>query len=291
MPEEGIKTKPHEELLTFEETARLIGIFASLGIDKVRITGGEPLVRKGITGLVRAIVRIEGIEEVCLTTNGSLLSIYAKELKEAGLGRINISIDTLKTGRFRKITRCSWFCDVLEGIRTARGLGFHPLKLNVVVMKGVNDDEIIDFVKFSLSEGLVLRFIEFMNVTPLWTESYFMPIEEVKRQCEEKFRLAAIDEYGPGPAVYYRIEREGIIGFINTNEYNCKRCSRLRLTSVGDLKLCLYDAAGLSLKNLLREGLPDSEIADIIRDKMGFKRQVYYKNGHNSRLYMCEIGG
>jgi cyclic pyranopterin phosphate synthase len=291
MPPEGIINKPHEELLTFEEIARLVRIFASLGISKIRLTGGEPLVRKGIVNLIESLIGIDGVEEVLLTTNGTLLSFYVEELKRTGLKRINISLDTLKEDKFKEITRNNSFYRVLEGIGKAKEANFYPLKLNVVVMRGINEDEIIDFVDFALSGGLILRFIEFMNVTPLWSQEYFIPIQEVKRICESRFRLRRIGKSGPGPATYYEIGKDGILGFINTNEDNCRICNRLRITSTGELKICLYETQGFCLRGFLREGLIDEEIKDIIRARAGLKKDIDYKDGKFSQLYMCKVGG
>ena len=291
MPKGGVVTKPHTEILTSEEIVRLVRIFASLGISKVRLTGGEPLVRKGIISLVRFLEDIKGIEEVSLTTNGTLLSLHANQLKKAGLKRINISLDTLREDRFREITRNNSFYRVLEGIVAAKKAGFDSLKLNVVVMKGINDDEIIDFVEFALDRGLILRFIEFMNITPLWREEYFISINEVRRICERRFRLTRIEAPDSGPAVYYRVEKEGLLGFINTSEYNCRRCSRLRLTSTGELKICLYETQGFCLRSLLRQGLSDEEIKNAIRAESELKKYINYEDRKTSQLYMCNVGG
>ena len=171
-----------------------------LGVSKIRITGGEPLVRKNISDLIKTLQTIKGLEEISLTTNATLLSTYAQELKEAGLKRINISLDTLQEDKFRKISRSNTFYRVLNGIEKAREIGFEPIKLNVVVMRNINDDEIKDFIEFSLSRGLILRFIEFMEITPMWEVDYFMPIEEIKEKCQVRFELKRIDYSGPGPA-------------------------------------------------------------------------------------------
>src|SRR3989338_3591033 len=157
MPAQGIEPVAHQRVLAFEEITRLVRIFVSLGIKRIRLTGGEPLVRKGIIDLIESIVDIEGVQEVMLTTNGIFLPGYAAEIKEAGIKRINVSLDTLRQDRFEQISGSDSISAVLEGIKKAKNLGFSPLKINTVVMRGINDDEIIDFVKFSLKEGLVLR--------------------------------------------------------------------------------------------------------------------------------------
>jgi cyclic pyranopterin phosphate synthase len=299
IPKQGIVVRPREGLLTFEEILRLVKIFTFLGIKRIRLTGikrirltgGEPLIRKGIVNLVQSLAKIENIEDISLTTNAILLSFYAERLKQAGVKRINISLDTLQQEKFAKITGNNFFSQVLEGIDKAKSIGFYPLKLNMVVMKGINEDEIIDFVNFSLSKGLILRFIEFMRVTPLWREDYFIPIEEVKRICERKFRLDKIENSGPGPAIYYRSREGGILGFIKTSENNCRHCSRLRLSSTGQLKVCLYETGGFGLRYLLRTTTSDWEIRDSIKQRINMKFNVDYRNYESSQLYMCNVGG
>lgn len=295
MPQNGIINKPHDELLTFEEIARAVKIFSSLGVSKIRLTGGEPLVRKGIVNLIDSLNKIKGIEEISLTTNGELLSFYTEDLKMAGLDRINISLDTLRENRFKNITRRSSLCKVFEGIDSAREVKFNSLKLNMVVMKGINDDEIIDFADFAFSNGLILRFIEFMNVTPLWRRDHFIPIEEVKKICKKRFRLKKIGSTGPGPAIYYKVEGGGILGFINTSLDNCRRCNRLRLTSTGELKVCLYEPNSLFLKNLLRSNVCDEEITDIIKARLEAKETINYQCLGSDKacykVYMSNVGG
>jgi len=292
IPRQGFIVKPHRELLTFEEIARLTDILAGLGVKKVRITGGEPLVRKGVTDLVRSISLTGGIDEVLFTTNGTYLARYAAALKQSGIRRINISLDTLREDRFRHITRnSSSLTDVLRGIAGAKAAGLQPLKLNIVIMKGVNDDEIVDFVDFALSENLILRFIEFMNITPLWKREYFFPIAEVRRAVEDRFILEKTSEGGSGPAEYYKVNGQGVVGFIHTDENNCKKCNRLRLTSVGELKICLYESKGIDLKAMLRGGMSDTEIRAAILSKLCVKGSRDYRDYELTHQYMSAIGG
>jgi len=290
MPPEGVEPVLQQEVLTFEEITRLVNIFSSLGIKKIRLTGGEPLVRKDIVSLIKSLAGIKGIEEVCLTTNGIMLSEYAPELKKAGAKRINISLDTLKEEKFKDITGSNCFYEVIKGIEQASNSGFSPLKINTVVMRGINEDEVIDFLNFSLSKGLVLRFIEFMRVTPLWREDYFIPIEEIKEICLSRFTLEKTQYFGSGPAEYYKTAA-GIIGFIKTDLNNCRQCNRLRLTSTGELKLCLYETGGLSLNSFLRNGASDKEIQDIIAESLGLKVNVDYRNWEYGKVYMSVLGG
>ncbi|MFC1623988.1 GTP 3',8-cyclase MoaA [Candidatus Omnitrophota bacterium] len=290
-PENGITYRPHEEILTFEEIARVARILVSLGINKIRLTGGEVLVRKDIVNLIKYLTNIEGIEEVSLTTNGALLHPYAEQLKKAGLKRINISLDTLKEDRFKKITGGGCIHRVFDGIGRAKELNFHPLKLNMVVMKGINDDEIVDFIDFAFSKGIILRFIEFMKVTPLWREDYFIPIEEVMKICERRFPIEIMGSPGPGPAVYYKTKEGGLLGFIKTDEKTCRICTRLRLTSTGELKSCLYETNGFLLREFLRNGFSDEKIRSVVERRMRMKQDVGYKSYRSPEAYMCSIGG
>ena len=289
MPENGMKVVPKEEILNFDEIIRLTGIFASIGIKHIRITGGEPLIRNGLDKLIRIIS--EKIDDISITTNGSFLRDHAKNLKKAGVKRINISLDTLKKEKFKRITERDSFSQVMEGINQALKVGFYPLKLNVVVMKDINDDEILDFVDFAVAKGLTLRFIEFMKISPLWENDYFVPIETVRKICEKKFRLQEMDKIVYSPARYYKIDDDNLLGFIKTEEENCKKCSRLRLTSEGLLKICLYEDYGLPLKSLLRNGAADEEIANKISARICSKKDINYKKWDYNKDYMYKIGG
>lgn len=290
MPALGIEPVSHQNVLAFEEMTRLSRIFVSLGIKRIRLTGGEPLVRKGIIGLIESIVDIPGIQEVMLTTNGIFLPAYAAEIKEAGIKRINVSLDTLRQDRFEQISGSDNILAVLEGIEKAKNLGFSPLKINTVIMRGINDDEILDFVDFALEKNIVLRFIEFMKVTPLWNEEHFMAIEEVKNMVGKSFGLEKAEYQGSGPAQYYKVNN-GVVGFIKTDELNCRRCNRLRLTSTGELKLCLYEAGGFSLNELLRSSASDEEIRRLIAVRLGLKEAVDYRKWESGRVYMSALGG
>jgi len=291
MPGGGIANRPREELLTFEEIIRLARIFSSLGVRKIRLTGGEPLVRKELVNLVEALSKIDGTEELCLTTNATLLSRHAQALRRAGLTRVNISLDTLKERKFKTITGFDSLREALEGIDEAKKVFPHPVKLNTVIMKGVNDDEVMDFVDFAFSEGLSLRFIEFMKVTPLWQRKYFIPIETVKEICEKNFRLRKLENSSIAPVSYYSAEGKGILGFIKTDIDNCRVCNRLRLTSTGELKVCLYETEGLFLREYLRKGFGDEEIKRVLRERLGLKEEASYRNWEASRLYMNNVGG
>ncbi len=291
MPEEGIKTFSHDDILSFEEIVRLVRIFTGFGVRKIRITGGEPLVRKGIEGFIQNINSVPGIEEITLTTNGVLLPFFAEKLKRAGIKRLNISLDTLKPDKFEKITKKNFFSNVLEGIDKARALGFSPLKLNMVAMRGINEDEIINFVKFAIEKKIILRIIEFMELSHLWKRDLFISLEEIKNICKKQFKIEYVGAPGPGPAEYYKVDGLPLLGLIKTDQRNCNRCSRLRLTSVGHLKVCLYEEKGLSLKTLLKNGASDRKIIEAIKDRIFTKKGRGYDDWEPAKIYMCGIGG
>lgn len=291
IPRGGVELKRHEEIISFEETVRLAEIFLSLGIKNIRLTGGEPLVRKGLLNLVDSLVKIDGIEKVMLTTNGILLPFYANALKNAGLDGINISLDTLKKDTFKYITGSDNIESVFRGIESAKNERLEPIKLNTVIMRGINDSEIPDFVEFALSRGIVLRFIEFMKVTPLWKKEYYVPIEEIKDTLCKRFRLKRTGVSNTGPAEYYAIDGESEVGFIKTDETNCKSCNRLRLSSTGDLRICLYEKNGISLRELVRGGSSDEKIKDIILRRMTGKPACDYRSYEGASSYMSKVGG
>lgn len=291
MPPGGIMHRSHDELLTFEQILRLARIFVSLGVTKIRLTGGEPLVRKDVIELIRFLTGLEGIEEVLLTTNGLFLPGYAEQLKTAGLRRINISLDTLKKDRFRRITKGGSLCDTLEGIEKAKEIGLDPVKLNMVVMKGINEDEIIDFADFAFSKGVILRYIELMKVTPLWREEHVMPIEDIREICENAFSLQKTENPDSGPAEYYEVAGKGLLGFIKTDGNNCVNCTRLRLTSTGEFKICLYETRGLHLKELLENGNCDEEIREAIKERLRMKETTDYRDWESGKVHMASVGG
>jgi cyclic pyranopterin phosphate synthase len=291
MPTEGIRFKTHDAILTFEEIVRVVSILAGMGIRKIRVTGGEPLVRRGLVDLITSLNNIDGIEEISITTNGILLHQYAHDLNEAGIGRINVSLDTLRQDRFARITGRNLFDRVLKGIEQAKKCGMYPIKINTVIMKGINDDEIIDFIGFALSKKLTLRFIEFMKITPLWNSEYFLPVEQIIERCKETFDLVEITPTDPSPARYYKTDTGGLIGFIKTDSRNCRMCTRLRLLSTGQLKICLYEWDGLSLREQLRGGSTDDTIRDAINERIDIKEGCTYSDWSHSQSYMCSLGG
>ncbi|GAA0349404.1 GTP 3',8-cyclase MoaA [Bacillus horti] len=246
MPEEGMVFEPSENILTATEIASVVRVLAELGVRKIRLTGGEPLVRKDIVDIVSMISDVQGIEDIALTTNGIFLGQKAADLKKAGLTRVNISLDSLRADRFSFITRGGTVKRVLQSIDICEKLDLTPLKLNVVLMKGINDDEILDFLEMSLSRAIQIRFIEYMPIghqTDSWKSSY-MPLSHVLEQCEGKgWEVEASEHiYGNGPAENYRIKgAKGSFGLIHpVSDHFCEACNRLRLMADGSIKSCLY---------------------------------------------------
>ncbi len=266
MPAKGVRLMSHRDILTYEEIYTIVRAAAELGINKVRLTGGEPLVRSGLTELVKMLAQIEAIDDISLTTNGTSLSRYAAELKQAGLKRVNISLDTLKSGKFKLITRGTLnLDDVLEGIEAARSVGLNPVKLNMVVMSGINDDELLDFAAKTINEEWHVRFIEFMPINS--SASYFVSVSDMRRRLELLGQLEpCLPSVGNGPAKYFRFPHaRGTIGFITpVSEHFCFHCNRLRLTADGRLRLCLLADNEVDLKLPLRSGIPSAGLKQLI---------------------------
>jgi cyclic pyranopterin phosphate synthase len=269
MPEEGVELMEHRDLLTYEEIVSVVEVFARHGISKVRITGGEPLVRRGAADLVKAIARIEGIRDLSLTTNGVLLKGYAKDLVEAGLRRINVSLDTLRPDRFAYITRRDTFKEVWAGIEAALQQRLSPVKINVVVIKGFNDDEIKAFARLSLTHPLHVRFIEFMPVGDRngWDGEETIPSSQIIEEIRELGELIPKSpQENDGPAKRYYIQGgKGEIGFISPiSSHFCAQCNRLRLTPDGKIRTCLFSDEEIDLKGALRRGDGEAAIEAIL---------------------------
>jgi cyclic pyranopterin phosphate synthase len=300
MPPEGVPQMSHSEILSYEEIETVVQAAAELGIHKIRLTGGEPLVRADFPYLVRILSQIKGVEELALTTNGVLLKKYARELKQAGLSRVNVSLDTLKPDRFRYITRRGELRNVLEGIEAAKEAGLDPVKINTVVMKGINDDEVLDFARTTY-EGWNIRFIELM---PFKGVAEFVSSHELQQRIGLLGKLEpcpdSIGITGNGPAIYYRLAgAKGTIGFISplTELSFCSRCNRMRLTPDGKLRPCLLTEDEIDLKMALRSdfiGSPTEELKRLILKAVASKPEHHYLEGGNVRLVnrkMSQIGG
>ena len=258
MPEGKKEFIPHSEILRYEEIAEIVRVFAEFGVKSVRLTGGEPLVRKGIESLIYQLKEIEGIKEVSLTTNGFFLEEKAERLREFGLDRVNVSLDTLDPEKFSFITHSGKgsLSRVLRGIEKAREVGLTPVKVNTVLIKGFNDSEVEDFVKFSADYGVEVRFIELMPVGgEFFSRENFIPVSSVRELLEKKFgRLEPVKTVKMGPAKSFRVGDTGaVVGFIpSVSQHFCSECNRVRLTSDGKLRLCLMSDREIDLKSLLR---------------------------------------
>ena len=298
MPEEGIQTICHEEVLTFEEILTICRSMANLGIKKVKLTGGEPLVRKGFCELVRGIHAIEGIEEITLTTNGLLLADQLDELIEAGITSINISLDTLNREHFKKVTRVDGLDKVLEAIHKTANSKLGRVKVNVLAAKGMNEDEWVQLAALAKDEPITVRFIELM---PIGMGSEMQPIkkEEILKVLEEAYGKMQpyFGRIGNGPATYYEIEGfKGKIGFISAvSDCFCESCNRVRLTASGFLKLCLHSKKGLDLKTLLRQDKSEEEVRKAIESAIIGKPDRHYFGDLNKEQLedkmMSQIGG
>jgi cyclic pyranopterin phosphate synthase len=295
MPPEGVPQMSHSEILSYEEIRAVVQAAAQLGISRVRLTGGEPLVRAELPELVKMLSRIQGIQELSLTTNGILLKNYALELKQAGLSRVNVSLDTLKANRFQHITRLGKLKDVLEGIEAAKEAGFQPVKINTVVMRNINDDEILDFATMTYADGWHMRFIELM---PFKGVAEFVPSNELRQHTSLLGKLELCESItGNGPAMYYRLAgAKGTIGFISplTELSFCSRCNRMRLTPDGKLRPCLLGEDEIDLKTPLRNNASVEELKRLILKAVASKPEHHHLKGSNVGLVkrkMSQIGG
>lgn len=271
MPEEGVEYMPHSEILTFEEIQRFVRVAVSLGVTKVRVTGGEPLVRKGLPVLIRMLSDIPGIKDLALTTNGVLLAKHAESLYAAGLRRLNVHLDTLDRDRFLRITRRDELHQVLEGIDVARRMGFGPIKINAVAVKNLVEPDIVPLAHFGREHGMEIRFIEFMplDAQGLWSRGNVLTAAEIIQTLSRKIAplIEIPDRDARAPATEYRYaDGLGTVGFIaSVSRPFCLNCNRIRLTSDGKLRYCLFAIEETDVKGLLRSGASDQEIAATIR--------------------------
>ena len=298
---EGFEFFEKEKLLSFEEITRFVKALTKYGLKRVRLTGGEPLLRKDLHLLIRMLRDIPQIEDISLTTNGITLAKYAKQLKENGLNRVNVSIDSLKPELFYEMTKGNLH-DVLEGIKEAKRVGLEPIKVNAVVIRGVNEDEALDFVEFAKEYGVEVRFIEMM---PLgqgqihWELDMVKPLDLIRQNIEKKYgKLKPTESIGSGAARVYELESLGVkIGFITpiSNPF-CDGCSKLRLTAEGSVKLCLRTDEEIPVKDILRHGT-DKELDEFIKyvliEKERSNAEIQKSNYAFSecRRVMTSIGG
>ncbi len=299
MPEEGVRFIPHNEILTYEEMLHIVRLCAAQGIKKVRLTGGEPLARKGILSFIERLNNVDGLEEITLTTNGVLLKDFAGQLLESGILRVNVSMDTLRPERFRRITGRDYFNQVWEGIEEADKVGLSPIKINIVAMKDMNDDEVLDFARLTYKKPYHVRFIEMMPIGDKnsWSREKFLSIKDILSRLEclgplNPVESAALD----GPARRYVLEgAKGEIGFIGAlSNHFCKKCNRLRLTADGNLRGCLFSDQETDIKTALRKGMDDGHLLKLIKDTIINKPIDHGLNIYNLRKCarpMNSIGG
>lgn len=305
MPEDGVQQMGHKEILRIEEIERAVRIAAGIGIKSVRLTGGEPLVRLGVVDLVRSIAHTPGIENVSMTTNGVLLPKMAADLKEAGLSRVNISLDTLDAEQFKQITRRGTLDQTLAGIDSALEVGFNPVKINAVAVRSLNQDYLA-FAKLSIDRPLHVRFIEYMPVGESsgaggcgWGKQDVVPSEELFEIINERARTAGMSELvaagsskpiGWGPARYFEFPgAQGTVGFISPlSRHFCSECNRLRLTADGKLRPCLFSDEEFDLREALREG--DEAARAVFAEALGAKPDEHHDKVGTERG-MSQIGG
>lgn len=300
MPNENVRFKPRHELLTFEEIARFARVAASLGVSKIRLTGGEPLVRKGLPNLVRELRAIEGITDIALTTNGILLKEQAASLAAAGLDRLNISLDAMSPESFKAIARRDGLEDVLAGIRAAQEVGFKKIKLNAVAIAGISEREIVPLCTFARSSSLELRFIEFMplDAEQKWAGDSVLSGAKVREIIEASFGglrpVARLDSSQPAVDWEY-LDGGGIVGFINpVTEPFCASCDRLRITAEGQIRNCLFSIEEWDARKLLRDGATDEDIADLIQRAVAAKKAghgIDQDSFQRPERAMYQIGG
>jgi cyclic pyranopterin phosphate synthase len=312
MPEEGVAWKPPGEILTYEEIVRFTRIAAEEGIGKVRLTGGEPLVRLGVTDLVRDLLALPGLESVALTTNGTLLPRHAEELRRAGLSRVNVSLDSLDPDVYSEITRGGRLDDALAGIDSAFDAGFAPVKLNVVVVRSLEQD-LLGFARMTLTRPLHVRFIEYMPVGAAeegsgchgesggWTREDIVPSDEVLERISAQGDTAGLGQLMPvargdapggwGPARYYRFEGSlGTVGVISPLSHHfCGECNRLRLTADGKLRPCLFSDEEIDVRTVLRGG-SDDDVRETVRRALHVKPESHHDRVGTKRR-MSQIGG
>ncbi|MEN8173140.1 MAG: GTP 3',8-cyclase MoaA [Chloroflexota bacterium] len=278
MPKGFKEFEQAENWLTFDEIERVIKAFSELGVARVRLTGGEPLVRKDIAQLSQRLTALPGLDDLSLSTNATLLTNQAAALKQAGISRINVSLDSLKPERFKKITGGE-LQPVLDGLMAAKKAGFSPIKINMVAMKGLNDDEFEDMVEFCLQHDFTLRFIETMPMGATGDDAtdHYLDLQLVKQQLSERFDLVPGVMPGGGPARYMQVKNTDLrIGFITPiSQHFCETCNRVRLSTDGTLYLCLGQDDKVELRPLLRQGISDDDLKDILISAIGLKPQKH----------------
>jgi cyclic pyranopterin phosphate synthase len=297
MPNEGIIFKKNKELLTYEEILRVSRIFVAMGIKKIRLTGGEPLVRKDLEILVRDLAALPGLDVLAMTTNASLLAPKAKLLRESGLTALNISLDTFRKERFYQISRREDWNQVMDGLNAAMALAFPKLKLNMVVMSGINDDEVSDFADFANQNRINVRFIEYMPFKDnAWKIEKVVTFAQIKAIIESKYKLVPIEAEPSAVAKDFAIAGgKGSVSFVTSmSESFCSTCNRIRLTADGSVKSCLFYPAETSLREAMRQGANDQELERLIMYSLALKPEAHPPAEEivaSDNRSMIEIGG
>ena len=308
MPLDEYEWIDRKEILSFEEIERLAGLFIQLGVEKIRLTGGEPLVRNDLDKLISKLSVLKGLKDLCLTTNGSLLPEKLPALKAAGLKRLNISLDTLDPDKFRKMTKRGDLEKVLEGLFAAESHGLHPIKINAVIERGVNEDDIISLVEFTREHGFAIRFIEYMDVGNAnnWTSNKLVPKKEILDIINSRFPTKEVGrEQGSAPSVDYEfVDGRGELGIIaSVTEPFCSTCNRARITADGRLVTCLFSQTGHDLKKLIRSEATDEEILEMISSIWARRKDRYsderleallssaYDPKNQKKIEMITLGG
>jgi len=299
MPLEGVEKLEHERILSLEEIARLVRVAAGVGIRKVRLTGGEPLIRKNLPQLIRYIREIPEIDDLALTTNGILFADVAKELQAAGLDRINFSLDTLVAEKYDYITRGGKLDAAIRAIYKALELQMEPVKINTVIIKGFNDDEVLDFADLAYNNPLHIRFIEFMPIGDLqfWKKDSIVSSNEARNMIKQRYELVEGRKItGNGPAKYYHLDGGmGTVGFISPmSNHFCAECNRIRMTAEGKLRACLYDKNETDLRIAMKGGGSDEELRRLFLNTIYYKPDKHSMNsgwGEENERKMYQIGG
>ena len=285
------------EWLTFAEIERVIKAFGELGVSRIRITGGEPLVRKNLPELAQCLSKLTSIEDLSLSTNAVKLKRHTKALKDANISRLNVSLDSLNAQRFKSITNGGKLEKVIDGLMAAKDAGFNPIKINTVLMKGINDDEAENLVDFCIEHGFTLRFIETMPVgnTGRDATNYYVDLQEIKKRLSQKYELVPSVMPGGGPARYVQVAGTDLkIGFITPlSQHFCETCNRVRLAADGTLYLCLGQSDKVELRPLLRDGIDDEQLKQVITNSIALKpeRHEFNEKPHQVVRFMSMTGG
>ncbi len=284
-----------ENWLNHDETVRLVGVFGRLGVTRIRLTGGEPLTRRGLPDLAMRLKQLPGISDLSLSTNATQLAKYAAELKRSGIDRLNVSLDSLQAERMRKITRRDCLGSIIDGLMAAKRAGFSPIKINMVAMQGVNDDEIDDMVAFCMQHGFILRLIETMPMGETGRNARFLDLQPVKQRLRERFGLVDGVLPGGGPARYLKsADGRFSIGFITPiSQHFCDTCNRVRLSVEGTLYMCLGQDDKFEFRPLLRGGASESDLIEAVHAAINLKpeRHDFGAQPHKIIRIMAKTGG